>query len=282
MKITAGAISAEARKRRLSKTSAPRLLRPRSATATTHCLRVAAGGADLSKLRPPAMAEIALEKLTKVYPDGTHAVRELDLADRGRRADRPRRAVGLRQDDGAADGRRARGHHRRIGPDRRARREQPAAEGPRRRDGLPELRALPAHDGVRQHGVRAEDALGPERRRSTGASDDAAQVLGLEQVLSKKPRTLSGGQRQRVAMGRAIVREPQAFLMDEPLSNLDAKLRVRDARRDRAHPAGPRRDDDLRHARPGRGDDARRPGRRHARRPPAAGRRADRSSTSGR
>src|SRR5207247_3249472 len=55
---------------------------------------------------------------------------------------------------------------------------------------------------------------------------DAARVLGLEDVLRKRPRTLSGGQRQRVAMGRAIVREPQAFLMDEPLSNLDAKLRV--------------------------------------------------------
>jgi multiple sugar transport system ATP-binding protein len=54
----------------------------------------------------------------------------------------------------------------------------------------------------------------------------AAKVLGLEEVLRKKPRTLSGGQRQRVAMGRAIVREPRAFLMDEPLSNLDAKLRV--------------------------------------------------------
>jgi multiple sugar transport system ATP-binding protein len=54
----------------------------------------------------------------------------------------------------------------------------------------------------------------------------AADVLGLTPYLDRKPRALSGGQRQRVAMGRAIVREPQAFLMDEPLSNLDAKLRV--------------------------------------------------------
>jgi multiple sugar transport system ATP-binding protein len=55
---------------------------------------------------------------------------------------------------------------------------------------------------------------------------DAARILGLENLLKRKPRALSGGQRQRVAMGRAIVRQPQAFLMDEPLSNLDAKLRV--------------------------------------------------------
>jgi multiple sugar transport system ATP-binding protein len=55
---------------------------------------------------------------------------------------------------------------------------------------------------------------------------EAAEILGLQEVLTKKPRNLSGGQRQRVAMGRAIVREPRAFLMDEPLSNLDAKLRV--------------------------------------------------------
>jgi multiple sugar transport system ATP-binding protein len=54
----------------------------------------------------------------------------------------------------------------------------------------------------------------------------AAKLLGLEEFLKRKPRALSGGQRQRVAMGRAIVREPAAFLMDEPLSNLDAKLRV--------------------------------------------------------
>src|SRR5277367_4350149 len=55
---------------------------------------------------------------------------------------------------------------------------------------------------------------------------DVAKMLGLDQYLKRKPAALSGGQRQRVAMGRAIVREPQAFLMDEPLSNLDAKLRV--------------------------------------------------------
>src|SRR6201995_2874189 len=55
---------------------------------------------------------------------------------------------------------------------------------------------------------------------------NAARTLEIEELLKRKPRALSGGQRQRVAMGRAIVREPDAFLMDEPLSNLDAKLRV--------------------------------------------------------
>jgi multiple sugar transport system ATP-binding protein len=55
---------------------------------------------------------------------------------------------------------------------------------------------------------------------------EAAKLLDLEEFLDRKPKALSGGQRQRVAMGRAIVREPQVFLMDEPLSNLDAKLRV--------------------------------------------------------
>ena len=56
--------------------------------------------------------------------------------------------------------------------------------------------------------------------------NEAARILGVDHLLDRRPRALSGGQRQRVALGRAIVREPQAFLMDEPLSNLDAKLRV--------------------------------------------------------
>jgi multiple sugar transport system ATP-binding protein len=72
--------------------------------------------------------------------------------------------------------------------------------------------------GLKMRGLPKDEI----RRRVT----DAARVLGLTEVLRKRPRHLSGGQRQRVAMGRAIVREPEAFLMDEPLSNLDAKLRV--------------------------------------------------------
>src|ERR687887_497501 len=62
-----------------------------------------------------------------------------------------------------------------------------------------------------------------ERERKVA---EVAKILGLEQFLNRKPKALSGGQRQRVAMGRAIVRSPKVFLMDEPLSNLDAKLRV--------------------------------------------------------
>jgi len=71
--------------------------------------------------------------------------------------------------------------------------------------------------------LRVNKVPKPERNRRVR---EAARLLDLEQFLDRRPKALSGGQRQRVAMGRAIVREPQVFLMDEPLSNLDAKLRV--------------------------------------------------------
>src|SRR3954451_6439496 len=86
--------------------------------------------------------------------------------------------------------------------------------------------ALYPHMTVEQNlafGLQLRKTPKDEIKRRT---DEAAKMLGLEPYLKRKPGALSGGQRQRVAMGRAIVREPQAFLMDEPLSNLDAKLRV--------------------------------------------------------
>ena len=88
------------------------------------------------------------------------------------------------------------------------------------------LRAVPAHDRRREHRLPPPKIKGGRRRRSASAWREAAELLDLEDHLDRKPAKLSGGQRQRVAMGRAIVREPRVFLMDEPLSNLDAKLRV--------------------------------------------------------
>ena len=109
---------------------------------------------------------------------------------------------------------------------RRPRRHRPAAARARPRDGLPELRALPAHDGAPEPRLRAQGAPDAEGRDAQSASSGSRGLLRLEELLDRRPAALSGGQRQRVAMGRAIVREPKAFLMDEPLSNLDAKLRV--------------------------------------------------------
>jgi multiple sugar transport system ATP-binding protein len=171
------------------------------------------------------MAQIELERLTKVYPDGTRAVKALDLE--------------------IPDG------------------EFMVLVGPSGCGKTTALRMVaglePITEGVVRIGGRVVNDLPPKGRdiamvfqnyalyphmsayknmafglkmRNLDKGEigrrvrDAARVLGLEEVLSKKPRTLSGGQRQRVAMGRAIVREPLAFLMDEPLSNLDAKLRV--------------------------------------------------------
>jgi multiple sugar transport system ATP-binding protein len=86
--------------------------------------------------------------------------------------------------------------------------------------------ALYPHMTVRKnlgYGLRVQRVGRAERARRVV---EVAKLLGLEELLDRRPRQLSGGQQQRVAMGRAIIREPQAFLMDEPLSNLDAKLRV--------------------------------------------------------
>src|SRR5882724_6778914 len=86
--------------------------------------------------------------------------------------------------------------------------------------------ALYPHMNVRENlgfGLSVRHTPKPEIRRRVA---EVAELLGLENLLDRKPAHLSGGQRQRVAMGRAIIREPKAYLMDEPLSNLDAKLRV--------------------------------------------------------
>ena len=99
---------------------------------------------------------------------------------------------------------------------------------PRRRDVAMVFQsyALYPHMNVRQnigYGLKVRRTPKEEAKRRV---EEVAALLGLEKLLDRRPAQLSGGQRQRVAMGRAIVREPKAFLMDEPLSNLDAKLRV--------------------------------------------------------
>jgi multiple sugar transport system ATP-binding protein len=171
------------------------------------------------------MAQIQLEKLTKVYPDGTRAVSALDLAigdgelvvfvgpSGCGKTTALRMVAGLEPiTEGVV----------RIGD--RVVNDLP----PKDRDVAMIFQnyALYPHMTAFKNmafGLKMRKVARPEIGRRVG---DAARVLGLDRVLGKRPRTLSGGQRQRVAMGRAIVREPQAFLMDEPLSNLDAKLRV--------------------------------------------------------
>ncbi|QBE61782.1 ABC transporter ATP-binding protein [Pseudoduganella lutea] len=86
--------------------------------------------------------------------------------------------------------------------------------------------ALYPHMTVRQNMGFALKLDGVPKTAITQRVDEAARMLQLDHLLDRRPKELSGGQRQRVALGRAIVRKPQAFLMDEPLSNLDAKLRV--------------------------------------------------------
>jgi multiple sugar transport system ATP-binding protein len=171
------------------------------------------------------VAEIELEKLNKVYSDGTHAVRDLDLEiGDGQlvvlvgpsgcgKTSALRMVAGLEPiSDGVV----------RIGG--QIVNDLP----PKNRDVAMVFQnyALYPHMTAYKNMAFGLKLRKVERKEIDRRVRDAARVLGLEEVLRKRPRTLSGGQRQRVAMGRAIVREPQAFLMDEPLSNLDAKLRV--------------------------------------------------------
>jgi multiple sugar transport system ATP-binding protein len=144
--------------------------------------------------------------------------------------------------------------------------------------------ALYPHMTVRDNMAFALDA------RASSAEDEIDERVGAAaehpaastQLLDRYPRQLSGGQRQRVAMGRAIVRDPQVFLFDEPLSNLDAKLRVADAHRDQGAAPAAADHHRLRHPRPDRGDDDGRPDRRDEGRPRRAGRQRRSSSTTSR
>ncbi len=171
------------------------------------------------------MAQVAFERVSKIYPDGTRAVNDMNLQIRDGefmvlvgpsgcgKTTALRMVAGLEEiSEGAL----------KIG-------ERIVNHVPSRDRDIAmvfQSYALYPHLSVYEN-----IAFGLRLRKLPKEEIDqrvhrAAAILGLEDYLKRKPRALSGGQRQRVAMGRAIVREPAAFLMDEPLSNLDAKLRV--------------------------------------------------------
>ncbi|HEV2902627.1 MAG TPA: sn-glycerol-3-phosphate ABC transporter ATP-binding protein UgpC [Gaiellaceae bacterium] len=176
-------------------------------------------------LSADAMADIRLEGVTKTFPSGFCAIRGLDLevADGEflvlvgpsgcSKTTLLRTIAGL---EDVTNGRIS------IGG------KDVTDAPPRRRDIAMVFQnyALYPHMNVRKnlgYGLKVRRIPRAEARRRV---EEVAAMLGLDELLDRRPAQLSGGQRQRVAMGRAIVREPRAFLMDEPLSNLDAKLRV--------------------------------------------------------
>src|SRR3954462_2229507 len=171
------------------------------------------------------MAQVAFERVSKIYPDGTRAVNDVNLDIRDGafmvlvgpsgcgKTTALRMVAGLEEiSEGVL----------KIG-------ERVVNHVPSRDRDIAmvfQSYALYPHLSVYEN-----IAFGLRLRKMTKQEIDervqrAARLLGLHEYLKRKPRALSGGQRQRVAMGRAIVREPAAFLMDEPLSNLDAKMRV--------------------------------------------------------
>ena len=171
------------------------------------------------------MAEISLRAVTKRYPDGTEAVKaiDLDIAD-GEfmilvgpsgcgKSTALRMIAGL---EDISDGELI------IGG------EVVNDLAPKDRDIAMVFQnyALYPHMTVRDNMGFALKLAKVDQAEINKKVEEAARILDLEAHLERKPANLSGGQRQRVAMGRAIVRDPRAFLMDEPLSNLDAKLRV--------------------------------------------------------
>jgi multiple sugar transport system ATP-binding protein len=171
------------------------------------------------------MAEIVLDRVSKVFPDGFEAVKEMDLdiADgefmilvgpSGCGKSTALRMIAGLEDISAGE--------LKIGGD------VVNDRAPKDRDIAMVFQnyALYPHMTVRENMGFALKLAGVDKAEIDKKVEEAAQTLDLTQHLDRRPVNLSGGQRQRVAMGRAIVRDPKAFLMDEPLSNLDAKLRV--------------------------------------------------------
>jgi multiple sugar transport system ATP-binding protein len=171
------------------------------------------------------MASVAFSEVGKTYPDGTRAVKELNLEiEDGEfvvfvgpsgcgKTTALRMVAGLEE---ITDG------ELRIG-------EQVVNEfAPQQRDVAMVFQnyALYPHMSVFDNIAFPLESQGMRKNETRERVTKTAELLGLTEHLKRRPRNLSGGQRQRVAMGRAIVRQPQVFLMDEPLSNLDAKLRV--------------------------------------------------------